>query len=131
MFSKGYYMTYTKSSAIIKITNLHLSAIIGCNDWERIKKQQILINISMEFDPYPAIDRDDLNLTLDYRSIKKRIIAEVENSSFMLLEKLTNHILEIIMSNASVLSATVRVDKPKALRFADSVSVELSAKRTV
>ena len=121
----------TKTNATIRITNLALQVIIGCNEWEREKKQDIIINISMEFDHRCAAQSDDLSTTLDYRGIKKRIISEINNSSFMLLEKLTDHILDIIMSNERVLTATVRVDKPRALRYADSVSIEISAQRKI
>jgi D-erythro-7,8-dihydroneopterin triphosphate epimerase len=119
----------TKTNATIRITNLTLQAIIGCNEWERLKKQEIVINISMEFDYRAAAQSDNLTTTLDYRGIKKRIISEIDNSSFMLLEKLTDHVLNIVMSYEKVISATVRIDKPHALRFADSVSIEVSAQR--
>jgi FolB domain-containing protein len=119
----------TKTNATIRITNLRLQAIIGCNEWERLKKQEIVINITMEFDYHAAAQSDNISTTIDYRVIKKRIISEIDNSSFMLLEKLTDHVLNTVMSYEKVLSATVRIDKPRALRFADSVSIEVSAGR--
>ena len=63
------------------------------------------------------------------KDITKKIIEKVENSSFFLLEKLTDVILNIVLENPLVCESSVRVDKPNALRFADSVSVELSKKR--
>ena len=41
-------------------------------------------------------------------------------------EKLADRILKLALENKRVLSAAVRVDKPLALRFAKSVSVELT-----
>jgi D-erythro-7,8-dihydroneopterin triphosphate epimerase len=117
------------SSAITRITNLRLNAIIGCNDWERGRKQKVIINVNMEFNPTEAIASDSLDKTLDYRKVKKQIITAVTASSFNLRESLTARILEIIMSHSRVETATVTVDKPKALRYADSVSVTLSTKR--
>ena len=61
--------------------------------------------------------------------ITKKIIKEVEASNFFLLEKLAKLILNIAMESPSVEEVTVRVDKPFALRFADSVSIELNAKK--
>lgn len=113
----------------LQITNLSLRTIIGFNDWEREKKQDIVINVSMEFNPSEAILNDDVDKTLDYKKIKRNIIDLVENSSFFLLEKLTHAILETVMADPVVLSSKVRVDKPHALRFAESVSVEMSAER--
>ncbi len=114
---------------IIKIKGLRLRTIIGCNDWEREKKQDIVINVSMETDDERAVKSDDLKDSIDYRDTAKRIIAEVEKSEFFLLEKLAGFILDMVMENPRVSSATVEVDKPHALRFSESVSLELSAKR--
>lgn len=122
-------MTIRKSAAVTKITNLRLQAVIGCNEWERNAKQEIIINIEMTFNPQTAIESDRLDATLDYRAVKKRIIASVSISTFNLLESLTAHILDLIMEYPLVQSARVTVDKPKALRFADSVSITLSAQR--
>jgi D-erythro-7,8-dihydroneopterin triphosphate epimerase len=53
----------------------------------------------------------------------------VEDGQFMLLEKLASEVLELVMENELVCQAKVEVDKPHALRFADSVSVSMSASR--
>ena len=116
--------------ATIRITNLKLRTIIGIHAWEREHKQDIIVNIKMEFDASQSIESDSIEDTVDYKVITKRIIKEVEASNFQLLEKLTQFILNIIMENPQVQEAVVRVDKPFALRFADSVSIELSEKRT-
>ena len=115
--------------ATIRITNLRLRTIIGINDWERTTPQDVVINVTMEFDATRAAQSDDIKDTVDYKTITKKIIKAVEASQFSLLEALTNTILAIAMEDKKVLNATVRVDKPQALRFADSVSIELSKKR--
>ncbi len=114
---------------IIRIKDLRLRTIIGCNNWEREKKQDITINIVMDCDSEKAVTSDDINDTTDYREITKNIIEAVEESEFFLIERLAGFILEIIMLRPGVLSATVEVDKPQALRFSRSVSVEVSAAR--
>ena len=115
--------------AKIQISDLKLRTIIGTNDWERTTRQEIVINIELEHNAAKAIANDDLKETVDYRSLTKRIIKEVEGSHFLLLEKLTDFVLKIVMENPRVKNATVRIEKPHALRFARTVSVELNAKR--
>ena len=115
--------------AIIRITNLKVRGIIGINDWERITKQAVIINIALEFDAGRAAKTDNINDTIDYKTLTKKVIKTVEESHFNLLEALTHVLLDLVMENPRVNAAAVRVDKPKALRFADSVSVELSKKR--
>ena len=115
--------------ATIRITDLRLRAIIGVNDWERKHKQDVVINVMMEFDAQKACASDSIQDTVDYKTITKRVIKAVEASDHLLLEKLAAAILDIVMEDHKVTGATVRVDKPFALRFADSVSIELSKKR--
>jgi len=111
--------------AIISITNLKLRTIIGINDWEREKKQDIIINITIEFDAARSIQSDNIKDTIDYKKLTKRIIKDVEASQLFLLERLCQMVLDIVMEEKGVQGATVQIDKPGALRFCDSVSVEL------
>ena len=46
-----------------------------------------------------------------------------------LLERLTQEILDLVMAHPSVQYAEVEVDKPHALRFAESVSITLASHR--
>lgn len=108
---------------IINIENLRLRTIIGIYDWEKENKQDVIINISIEFDGSDAGISDNIEDTINYKSITKEIINYVENSKFNLIEKLVTDIGEIIMKDKRILMSTTTVDKPGALRFTDSVSV--------
>lgn len=118
-----------KNPTVIKIKNLKLKTIIGINPQERVTKQEVVINVAIEVDAAKAIKTDNIDHALDYKVITKKIIAEVEKTSFFLLEKLADFILQLVMSNRQAKKVTVEVDKPLALRFADSVSVTVSATR--
>ncbi len=114
---------------ILKIENLRLRTIIGINDWERTQKQEVVINLEAEFDGSKAGETDRIEDTVDYKKMNKRIIGVVESSQFFLLEKLVDTILKLVMEDPKIRRAKVKVDKPQALRFADSVSIEASAER--
>ena len=115
--------------ATVRISDLLLRAIIGTNDWERKKKQDLVINIAFDYNSTRASKTDCLAYTVDYRSLTKRITNEVESSQCFLLETLVEFVMQMVMSDPKVKSATVRIDKPHALRFARSVSLELTRKR--
>ena len=115
--------------AVIRITDLALRTIIGLNEWERKVKQDIIINVEFEYNSKKAQRNDSAKHIVDYKAITKRIIALVEGSQFLLLEKLADMVLKIVMKSKMIKSAVVRIDKPQALRFAKSVSVEVKAKR--
>jgi len=122
--------TFVMSNATINIENLRLRTFIGFNPDELVKQQDIVINALIEFDATKPSISDDEKDTLDYKVITKAIIKHVESGKFRLVEKLNADIVAIIMDNPQVLKTQVRVEKPHALRFADSVSVSLSAERT-
>ena len=113
----------------IRIKDLRLQTIIGTYEHERHDRQDVVINVAIETDGSLAGQSDDLNDTLNYVVIRDRIVEEVETSQYFLLEKLATRILEIVLDEPKVISATVEVDKPGALHYADSVSVSVSGAR--
>jgi D-erythro-7,8-dihydroneopterin triphosphate epimerase len=115
---------------IIRIKNLRLRTVVGIQHWERKQPQDVIINVEMEFDGTKAIESDSIDDTVNYKEVKRAIIKEVENARYYLLDRLASQILEVVMKEQKVKRATVEVDKPQALRFADSVSVVCSSERS-
>lgn len=115
--------------AEIHISNLRLRTFIGFNPEELEKKQDVVINASLAYALGSECETDDENEALDYKLITKAIIQLVESGRFKLLEKLTADVVGLIMENGRVNATHVRIEKPHALRFSDSVSISLSAKR--
>ena len=114
---------------IIKIENLRLRTVVGIFEWEKKVRQDIVINIDIEFDGSEAVEKDDIAFTVDYKSITKKIISDIEGKEFNLIERIAGDVVRIILEDDRVSRATVKVDKPGALRFADSVSVIHSESR--
>ena len=112
-------------AAVIRITNLRLRTFIGLNPEERAKQQDIVLNVEIQHTAKAAALQDDVTQALDYKLISKAIIRHVEDGRFLLLEKLVNDLLQICTTDPAVTRARVTVDKPHALRFADSVSLTL------
>ncbi|MEQ8289837.1 MAG: dihydroneopterin triphosphate 2'-epimerase [Gammaproteobacteria bacterium] len=113
------------SNAIINISNLRLRTFIGFNPEERDKKQDVVINIEINYAISEAALEDDVEQALNYKNITKQVIDHVENGSFLLLEKMVADVLCLCSNHESVNYARVTIDKPHALRFADSVSLTL------
>jgi D-erythro-7,8-dihydroneopterin triphosphate epimerase len=114
--------------AKIKVKNLLLRTYIGFNPDEQVNRQDVVINFEIETDvSHKALAEDDPDDILDYKSITKKVIQLVQEGKFNLLEVLTQKILDLIMENKKVRRAKVEVDKPHALRFAESVSIEMEA----
>jgi FolB domain-containing protein len=109
----------------IEITDLLLRGIIGVNDWEREQPQDILINITLFADLHRAGFTDNIDDTANYRSVTKEIIRHVETSQRFTVEALASDIARICLGHPGVGKVRVRVEKPGALRFAQSVGVEI------
>jgi FolB domain-containing protein len=109
----------------IYIKDLLVRSIIGINPEERIKKQDILINIILFADIRQAAQSDDIADAVNYKAITKRVIDHVENSADFLVEKLVSDLAKIIITEFHVQKVRVRVEKPGALRFAQSVGIEI------
>jgi D-erythro-7,8-dihydroneopterin triphosphate epimerase len=111
--------------ATINITNLRLRTFIGFNPEEREKQQDIVINIEIRYAVNEAALQDDVEQALNYKTITKAVIALVESGRFLLLERLVADVLAVCTAHEDVRFARVTIDKPHALRFADSVSLTL------
>ncbi|MFN2147501.1 MAG: dihydroneopterin aldolase [Anaerolineales bacterium] len=107
----------------IEIRDLLLRGIIGINDWEREKKQDILINITLFGDLAPAGDSDRIEDTINYRTLTKAVIEHVESVGRFTVEALATDIARLCLETPGVERARVRIEKPGALRFARSVGV--------
>ena len=114
------------SCASIEIKNLRLRTFIGFNAEERTKRQDVVINIEIDYLISPLVLEDEVNEALNYKTITKQVIDLVENGKFLLLEKLVSDVLKVCSHHPSVRRAKVSIDKPHALRFADSVSLSMS-----
>lgn len=115
--------------AQIHIKNLRLRTYIGFNESEKNNKQDVVINAWIQYPANHAYDTDNVEHAVNYRTICKAMIAHTENNRFLLLEKLTAELLDLCMQQECITFAKVEVAKPHALRFADSVSLTLSATR--
>jgi FolB domain-containing protein len=113
----------------IHIRDLFLRCIVGINPDERIKQQDVIINIVLGVDLSVPCRSDRIEDTIDYKALKKRTVTLVEESSFYLIERLAAAIADLCLEDPRVLEAAVTVDKPGALRFAKSVAVEVVRRR--
>ena len=113
----------------ILIKDLLVRCIIGVHDEERRDKQDVLINLSLSVDLHKAGTSDRLEDSVDYRALNKQILSMVEHSQFHLVEALAQAVADICLEYPSIKEASVRVEKPGALRFARSVGVEIVRRR--
>lgn len=113
----------------IYIRDLGLRCIVGIYPGERREKQDVVINVTLWADLAKACQTDKIEDTVDYKAIKKKILAMVEQSKCFLIERLAEQVAEIALDAPLVQHVEVTVDKPGALRFARSVAVSITRER--
>jgi FolB domain-containing protein len=113
----------------IILKDLVARGIIGINDWEREKKQEILINLVLFTNTRKAGISDDLADCIDYRIIARKALAHAESAGRFTVEALAADLAQICLEVPGVEKVRVRVEKPRAIRFSQSVGVEIERSR--
>lgn len=115
---------------VIFLHDLRVLTIVGISDWERKIRQTVSIDLEMGSDIKRAAASDDIDDTLNYKLVAKRVQQFVAESSFQLVETMAEKIAEIILGEFDVPWVEVRVNKPGAIRGARDVGVKIRREKT-
>ncbi len=113
----------------ILIKDLLARGVIGISEKERSQPQDILINIVIFTDIRAAAISDDVEESINYRTVSKQVLAHASSVGRFTVEALAEDVARIILENPKVLGVRVRVEKPGAVRFTRSVGVEIERMR--
>ncbi|MFT5597915.1 MAG: dihydroneopterin aldolase [Urechidicola sp.] len=108
---------------IVFIRELQIETVIGIYDWERKVRQTISLDIDMATDIHKAATTDNIDDTLSYKTVAKRLIEFVEQSDFELVEALAEKICTIIIEEFKVPWVKLTLSKPGAVRGSRAVGV--------
>ncbi len=113
----------TGTMDIIYLHGLKVDCVIGVWEWERQITQSITIDLDMGFDISTAAETDDLQDTLSYKAVSKRVESFVRESEFALVEKLIEEIARILLTEFAIKWCRVKINKFGAVRGARDVGV--------
>ena len=108
---------------IVYIRDLKIETVIGVNDWEREVRQTVSLDLEMATDIHAAADSDDIEDTIDYKAVAKRLISFVEGTDFQLVESIAERVTDIVREEFGVSWVRLRVSKPGAVTGAQDVGV--------
>ncbi len=108
---------------IIYLRQLRVETVIGIYEWERRIRQPVIIDLDMAADVGRAASTDNIDDTLNYKAVAKRVIAFVEGSQFQLVETLAERVAGIVMNEFHVPWLRLEVNKKGAVRGARDVGV--------
>lgn len=107
------------------IRNLHVTGILGVNDWERTTSREIIINVILFTETLHGALSDNIEDCVDYSQVAREIRLLVEGARRFTVEALAEDISGLCLSKAGVRKVTVRVEKPGAISGVESVGVEI------
>jgi dihydroneopterin aldolase len=129
LLRKGKHMIESFSGDAIFLSDLRVKTIVGIWDWERKLRQTVSIDLQMGADIRKAAATDNIDDTLDYKQLAKRIQQFVEDSEFRLVETLAESLARVALSEFDIPWITVRVNKPGAIRGSRDVGVIIRRER--
>ncbi|NIW24370.1 MAG: dihydroneopterin aldolase [Gammaproteobacteria bacterium] len=109
----------------IFLRELEVEAVIGIWEWERRITQKVSIDLEMATDARAASSADDIEGTLNYRDVAKRLIEFVGESQFELVESLAEAIARAIVEEFHVPWTKVSVAKPGAIQGSRTVGITI------
>ena len=111
--------------AKVTIADLRVCALVGTRPEERIRRQQLVLEVGFTFDASAAAERDDLTASVDYAAVEKLIVTTAEESDCRLLEALARRIaLAVLDFSAAVSRVEVAVTKPAASAFGAEITYQ-------
>lgn len=93
----------------IEISDLTFNCIIGILDFERIKKQKVIINISFEYE----YSKD---LFIDYSEISTLVKKTMKEQKFLLLEDAILYIESLLQNSYKIYTLNIKISKPNILK---------------
>jgi dihydroneopterin aldolase len=117
-----------KRTVFIKDFIVH--EIIGIHDSEKVKKQKIKFNIVIDVNQNTIPDEKDIRSIIDYENIIVKIENLTKSTQYNFLESLAEDSFEKIFEDKRINSVKIKIEKPDAIKNADSVGVEVFKSRS-
>ncbi|SFF95617.1 dihydroneopterin aldolase [Neptunomonas qingdaonensis] len=108
---------------IVYISSLQVETVIGIYDWEREVRQLVTLDLEMGTDIRQAALTEDIDSTLNYKSVCDRLIEFIQESEFLLVETMAEEIATLVMHEFNVPWLKLRLGKPNAISQAADVGV--------
>jgi FolB domain-containing protein len=95
----------------IIISELEVCYRVGVPEVERATPQRLVLCLDLEVDFTRATASDDLETTIDYYAVTRRLLAYGSGRSWRLIEKLAADIAQLMLTEFQAAAATVEVRK--------------------
>jgi len=111
------------------IKDFVIEQIIGFHAHEKIKKQKIIFNVVLDIDQRTIPNEKNEKTIVNYEKITKKLQKLVKNKKYNFLESLAEDSFDEIFKDKRINSVKIKIEKPEAIKSADSVGVEVFKNR--
>lgn len=111
---------------VVFIQGLQINTFIGVYDWERAIRQKLVISAKIGCDMSQACQSDDVVYAINYKTVCQDIERLCHEIKAKLLEKLAEDICCFILDNYPCQTITLTIEKPNAIKEAQSVGVTIT-----
>lgn len=101
---------------VIFIEEFRIDTLVGVYEWERKVPQTIQFDIQIGIPGPDAAQSDELDDTIDYGEVVARIRDSLAENHFLLLERLVEHVADIIIGEFGAPWCRVSVAKLNLIR---------------
>ena len=95
----------------IFISDLRLDILIGVYDWERKVPQTVQLDLEIGIPDGGRPRSDRIRETIDYAKVIQRIQASLQQERFLLVERLAEHLADLVMTEFKAPWVRVNVSK--------------------
>ena len=107
------------------IKDFIIEEIIGIHQHEKIRKQKIKFNIVLDVNQNSLPNEKDIKSIVDYEKITNKLENLTKSKKYNFLESLAEDSFKEIFEDKRINSATIKIEKPEAIKNAKSVGVEV------
>lgn len=93
----------------VEIKDLSFKCIIGILDFERVKKQKVIINLSFEY-------KFEKNIFIDYSEISSLVEKQMKKKKFLLIEDAISFLETKLYKLYKINNLIIKISKPTILK---------------
>jgi 7,8-dihydroneopterin aldolase/epimerase/oxygenase len=110
---------------IIFIRGLKCETTLGVYDWERVSLRPVLLDLEIGAVSAESFEHDSTKGLMNYDSISKRLSEALKTLHYKTVERLAEHIAQIVLSEFHAPWVKVTLGKPGAVKNAAMVGVTI------
>ena len=109
----------------IFISELRLDVLVGVYNWERQVPQTVQLDLEIGIPDTGRPRSDRISETIDYSKVVARVAASLKEAHFLLVERLAEHVAQLVMTEFKSPWVRVSVTKLAAIKGVKRLGVTI------